>query len=82
MSWAPAWRIALQMLQAAREVGGKIGGGRLIGFGRLGQQQPRFQIRQPGRHHQIVGGELDPEIARALDEGEILVGERQDRDFR
>ncbi len=71
-----------QMLQAAREIGGKIRGRRLIGLGRFGQKQPRFQIRKPGRHHQIVGSELDAQIARALDEGKILVGQRQDRDFR
>ncbi len=49
---------------------------------RIRQQQARLQIGEPGRHHQIVGGEFEPQLARLLDEGEILVGERQDRDLR
>ena len=46
------------------------------------QQQPRFQIGEPRRHHQIVGGKLEAQLPRLLDEGEILVGQRQDRDLR
>ena len=46
------------------------------------QQQARFQIGEPRRHHQIIGGELEPQFARLFDEGEILIGQRQDRDFR
>src|SRR5262249_22954693 len=45
------------------------------------QQQARFQVSEPGRHHQIVRRELEPQPARLLDEGEILVGQRQDRDL-
>ena len=48
---------------------------------RLRQQQARFQIGKPRRHHQIIGGELQPQFARRLDEGEILVGQRQDGDL-
>ena len=48
----------------------------------LRQQQARFQVGEPRRHHQIVGGELEPHLARLLDEGEILVGQRQDGDLR
>src|SRR5262249_26895515 len=33
------------------------------------------------RHHEIVGGEFEPHLARGLDEFEILVGERKDGDF-
>src|SRR5262249_59423819 len=52
-------------------------------FDRVGfrQQQPRFQIGEPCRHHQIISRELESELARLLDESEILVGQRQDRDF-
>src|SRR5262249_43790796 len=32
-------------------------------------------------HHEIVGRELESELARLLDEGEILVRERQDRNL-
>ena len=46
--------------------------------GGLRQQQPRFQERQPRRHHQIVGGKLEPDFSRGLDEHQILVGQRQD----
>ena len=47
----------------------------------IGQQQPRFQIGEPSRHHQIVGRQLEPELARFLDESEILIRQRQDRDL-
>ena len=49
---------------------------------RLRQQQARLEIGEPRRHHEIVGGELEPHAPRLLDEGEILIGEREDRDFR
>ena len=47
----------------------------------LGQQQARLEVGEPGRHHQVVGGEFEPQLARLLDEGEVLVGQRQDRDL-
>ena len=52
----------------------------LSAFGRmlLRQQQPRFEVGEPRRHHQIVGGKFQPHFSRRLDEGEILVGQRQD----
>ena len=71
-----------EMLQSGGEIGGEIRGRRLLAFRRLRQQQARFEIGEPGRHHQIIGGDLDLELARLLDEGEILVGERQDRNAR
>src|SRR5450830_526543 len=46
------------------------------------QQQPRFQVSEPGRHHQIIGGKFEPQLPRRLDESEILIGQRQDRYFR
>jgi hypothetical protein len=48
---------------------------------RLRQQQARFQEGEPGRHHEIIGGKLEPDLSRGFDEVEILVGERQDRDL-
>src|SRR6202030_2910733 len=33
------------------------------------------------RHHQIIGGKLQAQLARRFDESEILVGQRQDGDF-
>ncbi len=44
---------------------------------RLRQQQARLQERQPRRHDEIVGGEFEAQLARRLDEGEVLVGQRQ-----
>src|SRR5262249_4246615 len=54
-----------------------------LAFGRIGvgQQQARLQIRKPRRHDQVIGRQLESELARLLDEGEILVGKRQDRDL-
>ncbi len=46
----------------------------------LGQQQLGLEVGQPGGHHQVVGGQFQPELAGGVDEQEILVGERQDRD--
>ena len=51
------------------------------GVARFRQQQPRFQVGEPRRHHEIVGGKLEAELSRRLDEREILVGQRQDRDL-
>ena len=45
--------------------------------GGLGQQQPRFQEREPCRHHQIIGGKLEANFAGRLDEDEVLIGQRQ-----
>ncbi len=57
-------------------------------FGRIGldlgiarQQQPRFEIGEPRRHHEIVGRDLELERARIVEEGEILLDQRQDRQF-
>ena len=46
---------------------------------RNGEQEPRFQVGEPCGHDEIIGGELEPQFARGLDEGEILVGEFEDR---
>ena len=43
------------------------------------QQQARFQERQPRRHHQIIRRQFKPQILRAGDEGQILLGQLQHR---
>ena len=48
---------------------------------RCGNQQARFQIGEPGGHHQIIGGKFKLQAARLLDEGQILLGQLQDRDL-
>ncbi len=67
-------------LQPAQPVGQRgrhfLGAGS-VRRGRLGQQQPRFQERQPRRHHQIIGGKLEANFPGRLDEDEVLVGQRQ-----
>ncbi|MNF06695.1 hypothetical protein D3C80_2067000 [compost metagenome] len=45
-------------------------------------QQARFQIGKPCRHDEIVGGKLDADAARPLDEGDILLGECKYGDAR
>ena len=73
----PRRRVAhrLEPLQLPSEVRRHLVG-RRPRLGRIGrQQQPRLQEGEPGRHHQIVGGELDPEQLRRLDEAEVLLGE-------
>ena len=56
---------------SARPVGGR-------GFR---QQQPRLQKCQPCRHDQIIGGELQANFSCRLDEHQILIGERQNRNL-
>ena len=51
------------------------------GPGGCGSSKPRLEIGEPRRHHEIIGGDLEPEAARRGDEGEILVGQLQDRDL-
>ena len=67
----------LQPAQPVGERGRHFLGARPVGGRRFRQQQPRFQERQPRRHHQIVGGKLEPDFPRRLDEHQILVGQRQ-----
>ena len=52
-------------------------------FGRMwfGQQQARFQISEPRRHHQVIGGEFQAHLARLLDESEVLIGQGKDRNL-
>ncbi len=48
----------------------------------LGHHKPAFEISKPGRHHQIVGGDLDPLLADGFDERQILLGQCQNRNPR
>ena len=51
------------------------------GLGRVGrQQQAGLQEREPGCHDQVVGGELDAKPPGGVNEGQVLLGELQDRD--
>ena len=71
----------LQPAQPVGERGRHLLGARSVRGRRFGQQQARFQERQPRRHHQIVGGKLQPDLPRRLDEHQILVGQRQNRNL-
>src|SRR3546814_4654946 len=60
-----------------------LGGRRLLALCFLHrQQQPRLEIGEPGRHHEIVRRDLEPKAARLLDEDQILLRQREDRDLR
>ena len=72
----------LEPPQALREGSRHVLGADAVGLGLLRQQQARFEIRKPRGHHQVIGGKLQPQLARLFDEGKVLVGKRQDRDFR
>ena len=56
-------------------------GARSVRGGGFRQQQPRFQEREPRRHHQIIRGQLEANFSRRLNEHQILVGQRQDRNL-
>ena len=46
-----------------------------------GEQELGLEEREPGRHHQIVGRQLQPGFQRLVDEGEILLGQREHGDL-
>ena len=47
----------------------------------LGQQQARFEIGEPRRHHEVIGCDLELQLLRFGDEGQILLDERQNRNL-
>ena len=47
-----------------------------------GSKRRDFEISEPCRHHQVIGGEFQPHLARRLDEGEVLIGKRQNGNLR
>ena len=65
----------------AQAGGHLVGGGFAIGALFLRQDQAGFQIGQPGRHHQIIGGQFQIELLGAFDEFQILIGQLEDRDL-
>src|SRR5271169_985881 len=65
--------------QPLRQRGRHVLGAQAVGLMLFGQQQARFQIGEPRRHHQIIGGEFEPQFARLFDEGQILIGQREYR---
>ena len=72
----------VQPPQAPGQRLGQLLAARLAVTRRLRQQQPRLQVGEPGRGDQVVGGDLELEVARLLDIGEVLLRQRQDRDLR
>ncbi len=67
----------LEPPQAIGQRGRHFLGARTVRRRGFRQQQPRFEERQPRRHHQIIGGKLQANFARGLDEDQILIGQRQ-----
>ncbi|CAH1660436.1 hypothetical protein CHELA1G11_11761 [Hyphomicrobiales bacterium] len=74
----------LEPFQAQGECRREVSRARLIPLplGSLRQEQPRFEIGEPGRHDEIISRKLKAYAARLLDEAEILFRERQDGDPR
>src|SRR5689334_1787196 len=68
--------------QPERELVRHVGGAHAFRAGRVRQQQSRFEIGEPRRHHQIIGRKFDAQPPHLLDEGEVLVRERENGDFR
>ena len=58
ISRAPACAHRVQAAQLERQRRRHLVAGRLLRAGRLRQQQPRLQVGEPGRHHQVFGGQL------------------------
>src|SRR6516164_110161 len=71
----------LKTLEAQRQRDRHILGALPFGRVRFRQQQARLQIGEPRRHHEVIGRQLESQLARLLDEGKILIRERQDRNF-
>src|SRR5580692_3308607 len=71
----------LEAPQPLRQRIGHVLGADTFGRMRLRQQQARFQISEPRRHHQVIGGKFQPHFAGRVDEGEVLVGKRENGDL-
>jgi hypothetical protein len=71
----------LEPAQPVGERGRHLFRARSIRRGRFRQQQPRLQIGEPGSHHEVIGREFEADLSRGLDENQILVGQRQDRNL-
>ena len=73
----------VELGQAEGEPGGDFLGRRLLGLHLLGlgQQQARLQVGEPGGHHEVVGGQREAHPPGLLHEGQVLLGELQDREL-
>ena len=76
-----AWRRAWPGGRPARAAISSAGASSALRLLGLGQQQARLQVGQPGGHHQIVGGQRELRAPRLLHEGQVLVGQLQDREL-
>ena len=56
--------------------------GRWVLFRILRQQQAGFQVGEPRRHHEVIGGDLQLQRARVGDEHQILLDQLEDRNLR
>ena len=72
---------SLEPAQPVGERGGHFLGARSVRRRRFGQQQARFQVGEPGGHHEVIGRKLEADLSRGLDERQILIGQRQDRNL-
>ena len=79
ISSSAARRICSSSTQASRERVREPSRVLRLRLRRNGEQEPRFQVGEPCGHDEVIGGELEPQFARGLDESEILVGEFEDR---
>jgi len=71
----------LETLEPEGERGRHVLGARAAGLDGVGQQQPRFEVGEPGGHYQVVRRQLHAQLARLLDENEVLICQRQDRNL-
>jgi hypothetical protein len=71
----------LQPAQPVGQCGSHFLGTRPVRRRRFGQQQPRLQEGEPGGHHEVIGSQFEADLSRRLDEAQILVGQRQDRNL-
>ncbi len=79
---SPASRIAASARSRCARPSASAGASSSAGSAGRGKKQTRLQKREPRRHDQIVGGKLEAQFARGLDEAQILLGQRQDGDAR
>ena len=82
ISWAAALRMASSRFRrnASRAASSSPVGWSSAPASR-GSSSLRLEVGEPRRHHQVVGGQLQPQLARLGDELEILLGQRQHGDL-
>src|ERR1044072_3721665 len=82
VSWSAALRIASRGRSRSASAGAMSSGLGPISPSATGLSRRDLVEANPRRNHQRAARELETNLARLLDEGEVLVGERQDRDLR